>query len=171
VDPQPVRTRTRKRKIVAVAAVVLVLGAGAAVAEGVSAASGDSANFYQLDGACRIVDTRTGLGGHFGKVNHGEQVMFTTSSSPCWTEGGVSAHSAYATVTAVEATANGYMKMRETAALPLPNGTWMNFSNQYNTSQQGILNSLWATKSFVINNFGGSTHYVVDVVGYFYGDP
>ena len=156
--------RLRSRRFAALATVAMVAGVGTAVA--VEASSGVSTDFYQMDAPCKIVDTRSGLGGKTGKLASGEEFKFITGESTCWDEGGVDAQSPLVSMTAVDATSNGFLQVRETD--PAPFGTFMNYTNAFNATNSGLLTTLWANQSFDILNFGGSTHIVVYLNGHFF---
>ncbi|MCU1496990.1 MAG: hypothetical protein JWM47_943 [Acidimicrobiales bacterium] len=158
---------------VAVMSGLFVVVAGASAA---GAAAEDGAGYVPLV-PCRVVDTRGG-GGAFGP---GAVRSFrVTGSGPEFGSQGsnaagcgvpVGAVAVEASITAVAPTATGFTRAWPHGG-PVPTATFLNF-----TKGQGITNTgsvslaTTGTEHLSLFNSGGTTHYVIDVQGYFTGDP
>ena len=129
---------------------------------------------YQTVTPCRVVDTRNVGGVLASGVTRGFQVGGTrggfkaqgaTNPVGC----GVPQRSAAveASLTAVAPVANGFTRVFPAGATP-PNATFLAYSTGRNITNTGTIGlSLSGLNDLNLKNFGSSTQYVLDVLGYF----
>jgi hypothetical protein len=136
-----------------------------------------------LDGAvyvpitpCRVVDTRLAGGPLTNREIREYQIGGT---GPIFAaQGGrtggcnipTNASAAEASVTAVSPTTSGFFRAYP-ADQPMPNATFLNYArNQDITNTGSITMASTGTTDIKARNFGGTSHYVIDIQGY-YIDP
>ncbi len=129
---------------------------------------------YVAINPCRVVDTRVGGGGQFGpNVTRNYQIGGTGSGFA--TQGGKAngcgipdgAKAVEASVTAVIPIGNGFFRAWP-AGTPAPNATFLNFTKSEGVTNTGALTlAATGTQDLTVKNFGGPSHYVIDVQGYF----
>ena len=124
---------------------------------------------------CRILDSRNWGEGPF---NAGEYayVEVTGSSTEFAANGGNSggcgipsgATAAEFALTAVGAQGSGYVRLWP-ANETLPNATFLNFGPFQNSSNSGAIkiDNVTGEPSLIVAVFGGTTHVVIDVFGYY----
>lgn len=120
---------------------------------------------------CRIVDTRAAVGDLSSGETRDPYVSGTTGFAPQGgTTGGcgvpTGANAVSATVTAVNPSAAGYVRAWPTGGSE-PNATILNYArNSIGTGGTLPIKS-GAGPSLTVNNYGGPTHLVIDVTGYY----
>ena len=176
--------RTPKRKLAVAAAAVMVAGTGAAVAAEVSAA--DHSTEFNPVQACRIVDTRTGLGGKSGKFANGETHVYVVDTDAggiggCLSDAsnGTSTSALVMSVTATQPQAAGFVRLWG-GTDPEPNATLVNYPGAsaggfgatapIKVADEGSSVTAGDPGTFNVKNYGGPTHIVIDVFGEF-GTP
>jgi hypothetical protein len=167
--------RTPKRKFAFATAAVLMAGTGAAVAVGPLTHTGDASygTFHVVD-QCRILDTRNGTGGHTGKIGSLQTLTFHygVSGDPCTPNpipDGI--FLVTASVTAVDADKKGYLRqLREDNSCSglggEPTATFLNYGTNYNTNVVSTIRGCGVDGRYTFKNYGGPTHLVIDVLGY-----
>ncbi|HEY3631804.1 MAG TPA: hypothetical protein VGL21_12925 [Jatrophihabitantaceae bacterium] len=182
-----------RRLLIGIAAAgVLVGGGGAAWAGGAisSAPSPQPANPHAAPAAplapidssteskytaitpCRIVDTRVAGGKLAANATRSWVVAGTTLFVPQGgTSGGCgvpsSATAVAASVTAVSASGNGYLRIWPYGSAQ-PNATFMNYTKSFNVSNGGTLTiNAAGARHITAKAFGAATHVVIDVSGYY----
>ena len=130
---------------------------------------GETGSLYVPGVPCRVVDTRSG-GGALTTASREWQVR---GSGPAFSaQGGVSsgcsippdATSVESTVAAVGPTRTGFFRAWPSDAAP-PNATYLNFVSARSISNTGSVGLGGDVLDLSARNYGGSTHYVVDIQG------
>ncbi len=131
--------------------------------------AGERGSFYVPGVPCRVVDTRSG-GGALTTAAREWQVR---GSGPMFSaQGGVSsgcsipadAAAVEATVAAVGPTRTGFFRAWPSDAAP-PNATYLNFVSSRSISNTGSVGLGSDLLDLAVRNYGGTTHYVVDIQG------
>ncbi|QXC59512.1 fibronectin type III domain-containing protein [Aquihabitans sp. G128] len=119
---------------------------------------------------CRVLDTRFATAGRFAV---GEQRSYQVAGSGITGQGGASscvpdgALAVEASVTAVSPDGSGYFRAWPSNA-SAPNATFLNFTKVPGITNTGSLSlAPTGTQDLTVKNFGATSHYVVDVQGYF----
>ncbi len=167
-----------------VGAAVLMLAGGVAVAEEPVTGDGRKADVrasasipsvYVPVTPCRVVDTRSGGGGIF---RPGEEDAFQVSGTGAAfaLQGGkaggcgvdpMTAVAVEVSITAVTPAGSGYLRAWPTDE-GMPNATFLNYSNGQSITNTGTVTlSIVYANDLRLRNFGGTTHLVVDVQGYY----
>lgn len=136
-------------------------------------AAGDQAVYVPIT-PCRVVDTRSGGGGAFAPNAQRSYRVYDSPGFGYGSQGGVLGNcgigtdsiAVEATVTAVGPTANGYFRAWPTG-VAAPNATFLNYTRGQNISNTGAISVANAVLDLTVKNFGGTTHYVIDVQGYY----
>ncbi|WP_426573086.1 fibronectin type III domain-containing protein [Aquihabitans sp. McL0605] len=135
--------------------------------------SGVTGSVFVPTSPCREVDTRV-AGGAFapGAVR---SVQLAGTGGAFAAQGGQAggcaipdgATAVEASVTAVTPSRNGYLRTWPSGSAP-PNATFLNFTAGQGVTNTGIV-ALAATglRDLTLRSYGGPTHYVIDVQGYF----
>lgn len=123
---------------------------------------------------CRILDTRNGGGGLF--ANQDQRSIQVAGSGPAFSaQGGRAggcdipggASGVEASITAVTPQGTGFLRAWPANTAP-PQATVLNFTGGEATTNTGSLALDFATaEALTLRNFSGSTHYVIDIQGYF----
>ena len=150
--------RTRKRKVAAAAAILMVAGTSAAVAAEVTNAEGEvSTKIQKPFEPCRMVDTRSGLGGKTGRFAAGETHTFTLN---CGDTANTN-QAVFVSISAVDPSGPGFVRVWEDG-LPEPtSSTVLNYGNVGITTGAFIPLD-FDTGKYKVKNFGGTTHLVID---------
>ncbi len=109
---------------------------------------------------CRILDTRND-GGALG--NGAAKAIQVTGRPTCKVP--AKATAVEASVSAVEPTALGFARLWPTGATP-PAATFVNYSKAQGTTNTGAI-SVNSSGSMSLKNFGGPSHYTIDLQGYY----
>ncbi len=135
-------------------------------------AAGDRA-VYEPITPCRVVDTRSGGGGAFAPGDQRSYRVYDDATG-YGSQGGVLGNcgigtdsiAVEATVTAVGPTANGYFRAWP-AGDPAPNATFLNYTRGQSISNTGAISVGISNPDLTVKNFSGTTHYVIDIQGYY----
>ncbi len=179
-----IRVNRKTRVAAVVGAAVLVLASSSAVARepispdalksGVRASAPVPSLFVPLT-PCRVLDTRSGGGGIFVQNDQGQYQVSGVGPNFALQGGvangcGVDVANAVAvevSVTAVTPQGNGYLRLWPSDE-GMPNATFLNYSNGQSITNTGaVALSLVFQNDLRIQNFGGRTHVVIDVQGYY----
>lgn len=128
--------------------------------------------FTALAAPCRVADTRVSLGALNPGINRHLQVGGTGSlaaqggnAAGCGVPDGAGA--VEVAVTAVGPVGNGFLRAFA-AGDAVPNATFVNYTSGTSITNTGTVPLAAAgTQDLSVKNFGGTTHVVVDVLGYF----
>ncbi|MEO6987828.1 MAG: hypothetical protein ABI239_04195, partial [Aquihabitans sp.] len=123
---------------------------------------------------CRVVDTRIG-GGQPLTANESRNLRVAGSGSEFSAQGGRAngcgipdgAAAVEASVTAVSPAGNGFFRAWPNGEIP-PGATFLNFSKAIATTNTGALKlAPTGALDLSVQNYGGPSHYVIDVQGYY----
>ena len=120
----------------------------------------DDGSVYVSLVPCRILDTRND-GGALG--NGAARAIQVTGRPTCVVP--AKATAVEASVSAVEPTALGFARLWPTGATP-PAATFVNYSKAQGTTNTGAI-SVNSSGSMSLKNFGGPSHYTIDLQGYY----
>ncbi|MCU1497995.1 MAG: hypothetical protein JWM47_1948 [Acidimicrobiales bacterium] len=134
-----------------------------------TSADADSAGYVPVT-PCRIVDTRLAGGALTTRATRSFRVTGTGLAPQGGAAGGcgvpAAATAVVASVTAVDPSANGYARVWP-AGQAMPNATLLNFSAGQSITNTGALSLATGPGGLSLGNFGATTHYVIDVAGYY----
>ncbi len=120
---------------------------------------------------CRVVDTR-GVGRLTPTATRNYQVAGSTAFPAQGGKSGgcgipLEATAVEASVTSVDQLGNGYFRAWPSGEA-MPNATFLNYTKGQGTTNTGAIKvSATNTTDLTVRNFGASSHYVIDVQGYF----
>lgn len=177
-----------KLKMAVASAAVVALMGGAAVAGAQldpgdksapsPRATGPSSVFVPIT-PCRIVDTRSAnaegtLAGPMDPNEVRSYRAFDATATFYKSQGGSTAAcgittqsvAVEATVTALTPSADGYFRAYPSTE-GVPNATFLNYTQGVNISNTGTISVAAVGPDLKVKNFGGTTHYVIDVQGYY----
>lgn len=120
----------------------------------------DDGSVYVALVPCRILDTRT-QGAALG--NGTNSVVQVTGHDGCVVPAGATA--VEASVSAVEPSNGGFARLWPTGETP-PAATFVNYTKGQGTTNTGAV-SMSSAGSVALRNFGGPSHFTVDVQGYY----
>ncbi|MFI1524231.1 hypothetical protein [Kitasatospora cineracea] len=130
-----------------------------------------SAGKYLPIAPTRVIDTRNGTGGTSGPIGPGGKLIYTAANGA----GGKIPSSGVAAValslTSVNATGPGYLTTGADGSVALGSGTMLSFTDTAPVSVMQIVPLSSSGKLGILNNYGGSTDVIADVVGYFTAAP
>jgi hypothetical protein len=132
----------------------------------------DKATVFVPITPCRVVDTRQ-AGGPLTNREIREWAISGTGTAFA-NQGGQAggcgipdaAAAVEASVTAVSPTTSGFFRAYPANA-PMPNATFMNYAARQDITNTGAITITQAARDLKGRNFGGTTHYVIDIQGYF----
>ena len=136
--------------------------------------TGEVGSYYVPLNPCRVVDTRIGGSGVFAPNttrpyqiagSSGEFSRQGGKANGCGTPDGIAA--VEASVTAVTPTDDGFFRAWPTGSPP-PNATFLNFTKGEGVTNTGSLTlAPTGIQDLTVKNYGGPSHYVIDIQGYF----
>ncbi|MCU1496076.1 MAG: hypothetical protein JWM47_29 [Acidimicrobiales bacterium] len=139
--------------------------------------AGASGAVYVPVSPCRVVDTRKAVGAFAPSTQRDYQVAGTGggfaaqggAAGGCGIPGG--ARAVEASVTAVSPSANGFFRAWP-AGTTAPNATFLNFTKLQSITNTGAISlAATGTQDLTVKNFGATTHYVIDIQGYYTSGP